>query len=78
MNQIPVAHRNALVRCTTAYFYWLLGGRNFDVSSLIFTKSSSFMDPSHTKSLSKVKQKGEPDKINFLLRKEEKSLLQNT
>lgn len=35
------------------------------------------MDPSHTKSLRKVKQKGDPEKINFLLRKEEKSLLQN-
>lgn len=46
-------------------FSCLLGGRNFELSSLIFTKSSSFLDPYHIRSLRKVKQRGEAEKINF-------------
>lgn len=66
LNQILSAYINILVSCNTAYFYHLLGGRNFEVSSLILTKSSGFLDPSATESLRKVIQRGEPDKINFL------------
>lgn len=69
LNQILSAHGNLIVCCNTAYFYCLIGGTNFEVSSLIFTKSSSFLDPSHTKSLRKVKQRDESEKINFWSRK---------
>lgn len=48
------------------FFVSLLGGKNFELSSLIFTKSSSFLDPYHAKSLRKVKERGEAEKINFL------------
>lgn len=47
-------------------FSCLLGDRNFKLSSLIFTKSSGFLDPYRTKSLRKVKQSGEAEIINFL------------
>ena len=69
LNQILSDHGNILVSCNTAYFYCLLGGINYEVASLIFTKSSSFLAPSHTKSLKKVIRRGEPEKINFLSRK---------
>lgn len=66
LNQVLSPHGNTPVSYSIAYFSCLLGGRNFELSSLIFTKSSSFLDPYHTKSLRKVKQRGEAEKINFL------------